>query len=38
MSILDLIVSLDVEEKALVKDRRSKGAKGQTSVNMVHQP
>jgi hypothetical protein len=37
MSILDLIASLDVEEKAWAKDRRSKGAKGQTSANMVHQ-
>jgi hypothetical protein len=38
MSILDLIVSLDVEEKAQAKDKRSKGAEGQTSANMVHQP
>jgi hypothetical protein len=38
MSISDLIVSLDVEEKARVKDERSKGAEGQTSANMVHQP
>jgi hypothetical protein len=38
MSISDLIASLDVEEKARAKDRRSKGAEGQTSVNMVHQP
>jgi hypothetical protein len=38
MSILDLINSLDVEEKARAKDRRSKGAEGQTSANMVHQP
>jgi hypothetical protein len=36
MSILDLIASLDVEEKAQVKDRQSKGAEGQTSANMVH--
>jgi hypothetical protein len=38
MSISDLITSLDVEEKAQAKDRRSKGAEGQTSANMVHQP
>jgi hypothetical protein len=38
MSILDLIASLDVEEKAQTKDRRPKGAEGQTSANMVHQP
>jgi hypothetical protein len=38
MSILDLIVSLDVEEKAQVKDGQSKGAEGQTSANMVHPP
>jgi hypothetical protein len=38
MSILDLIASLDVEEKAQAKDGRSKGAEGQTSANMVHQP
>jgi hypothetical protein len=38
MSISDLIVSLDVEEKARVKDERSKVAEGQTSANMVHQP
>jgi hypothetical protein len=38
MSISDLISSLDVEEKAQTKDRRSKGAEGQTNVNMVHQP
>jgi hypothetical protein len=38
ISILDLIVSLDVEEKAQAKDGRSKGAEGQTSANMVHQP
>jgi hypothetical protein len=37
MSISDLIASLDVEKKARAKDRRSKGAKGQTSTNMVHQ-
>jgi hypothetical protein len=33
-----LIDSLDIEEKARAKDGRSKGAKGQTSANMVHQP
>jgi hypothetical protein len=38
MSISDLIASLDVEEKAQVKDERSKGAEGQTNANMVHQP
>jgi hypothetical protein len=38
ISILDLIASLDVEEKAQAKDGRSKGAEGQTSANMVHQP
>jgi hypothetical protein len=38
MSISDLITSLDVEEKAQAKDGRSKGAEGQTSANMVHQP
>jgi hypothetical protein len=37
MSISDLITSLDVEEKALIKDERSKGAEGQTSANMVYQ-
>jgi hypothetical protein len=37
MSISDLIASLDVEEKAQAKDRRSKGAEGQTIANMVHQ-
>jgi hypothetical protein len=37
MSISNLIASLDVEEKARAKDRRSKGAEGQTSANMVHQ-
>jgi hypothetical protein len=37
MYILDLIPSLDVEEKARAKDGRSKGAEGQTSANMVHQ-
>jgi hypothetical protein len=37
MSISDLIVSLDVEEKARAKDKRTKGVEGQTSVNMVHQ-
>jgi hypothetical protein len=36
MSILDLITSLHVEEKARAKDERSKGAEGQTSTNMVH--
>jgi hypothetical protein len=36
MSILDLIASLDVEEKAQAKDGRSKGAEGQTIANMVH--
>jgi hypothetical protein len=38
MSISDLIASFDAEEKAQVKDRRSKGAEGQISTNMVHQP
>jgi hypothetical protein len=38
MSISDLISSLDVEEKARAKDDRFKGAEGQTSANMVHQP
>jgi hypothetical protein len=38
MSISDLIASLDVEEKARTKDGRPKGAEGQTSANMVHQP
>jgi hypothetical protein len=38
MSILNLIVSLDVEEKAWAKDGQFKGAEDQTSVNMVHQP
>jgi hypothetical protein len=38
MSISDLIASLDVEEKAWAKNRRSKGADGQTSANMVHRP
>jgi hypothetical protein len=38
MSISDLIVSLDVEEKAWIKDGRSKRVEGQTSANMVHQP
>jgi hypothetical protein len=38
MSILDLIVSLDVEEKAQAKDEQSKGVDGQTSANLVHQP
>jgi hypothetical protein len=38
MSISDLITSLDVEEKARAKEGRSKGADGQTSANMVHQP
>jgi hypothetical protein len=36
--ILDLITSLDVEEKAWGKDGRSKGVEGQISANMVHQP
>jgi hypothetical protein len=36
MSILDLIASLDVEEKARAKDGCSKGAEAQTSANMVH--
>jgi hypothetical protein len=38
MSILDLIASLDVEEKARAKDEWSKEAEGQTNANMVHQP
>jgi hypothetical protein len=38
MSVLDLIMSLDVEERARAKDGRSKGPEGQTSANMVHQP
>jgi hypothetical protein len=38
MFISDLIASLDVEEKTWAKDERSKGAEGQTSANMVHQP
>jgi hypothetical protein len=38
MSISNLIASLDVEEKTQIKDERSKGAKGQTSANMVHEP
>jgi hypothetical protein len=38
MSILDLITSLYIEEKAHAKDGQSKGVEGQTSVNMVHQP
>jgi hypothetical protein len=38
MYISDLIASLDVEEKARAKDGRSKGAEGQTSANLVHQP
>jgi hypothetical protein len=37
MSISDLIVSIDIEEKARAKDKRSKGAEGRTSANMVHQ-
>jgi hypothetical protein len=37
MSISNLITSLDVEEKAQAKNGRSKGPKGQTSANMVHQ-
>jgi hypothetical protein len=36
MSILDLITSLYIEEKAQAKDGQSKGVEGQTSVNMVH--
>jgi hypothetical protein len=35
MSILDLIASLDVEEKTQAKYGQSKGAEGQTSANMV---
>jgi hypothetical protein len=38
MSISDFIASLDVEEKARAMDGQSKGAEGQTSANMVHQP
>jgi hypothetical protein len=38
ISISELIVSLDVEKKARVKDEQSKGAEGQTNDNMVHQP
>jgi hypothetical protein len=38
MSILDLITSVYIEEKAHAKDGQSKGVEGQTSVNMVHQP
>jgi hypothetical protein len=38
MSISDFIISLDVEEKARIKNGRSKGAESQTSANMVHQP
>jgi hypothetical protein len=38
MSILNLIISLDVEKKAQTKNGRSQGAEGQTSANMVHQP
>jgi hypothetical protein len=38
MSIPNLIASLDVEEKTQAKDGWSKGADGQTSANMVHQP
>jgi hypothetical protein len=38
MSISNLIISLDVEEKTRAKDRRFKGADSQTSANMVHQP
>jgi hypothetical protein len=37
ISILDLIASLDVEEKARAKDKLSKGVEGQTSANMMHQ-
>jgi hypothetical protein len=33
----DLIVFLDVEEKAQTKDGRCKGIEGQTNTNMVHQ-
>jgi hypothetical protein len=35
---LDLIASLDVEEKARTKDGRSKGVDGQIDANMIHQP
>jgi hypothetical protein len=38
MSISDLIVSLDVEEKARTKDGQFKGVEGQTSANIVHKP
>jgi hypothetical protein len=38
MTISDLIASLDAEEKARAEDGQSKGAKGQTNANMVHQP
>jgi hypothetical protein len=37
MSISYLIVSLNVEEKAQIKDGQSKEVEGQTSANMVHQ-
>jgi hypothetical protein len=36
MPISDLIGSLDVELKSQAKDMQSKGADGQTSVNIVH--
>jgi hypothetical protein len=35
MSIENLIVSLDVEEKARAKDMSSKGGKGHSNANMV---
>jgi hypothetical protein len=35
---LDLIASLDVEEKARIKNGWSKGVDGQISANMIHQP
>jgi hypothetical protein len=38
MSISDLKTSIDIEENARANYGRSKGAKGQTSANMVHQP
>jgi hypothetical protein len=38
MSISDLIVSLDVEEKARTKDGQFNGVEGQTSANIVHKP
>jgi hypothetical protein len=37
MSISDLIMYLDVEEKTQTKDGRSKEFEGQTSANMVNQ-